>query len=461
MSSNHTYVSQREWQAMQQRVGCVDAYVISREEEARRLQAEAERMRREIQQMQTMNRQTVDQAVQNMANSYRNALQGTKTGWNSQLTSEEADFRDQIQSMVNRVRNVSGHLNLADTRIENLSQQYAQAFQNLAARRTQGKERALLVQQEMDSLLNRIRALNPERFLPVQYSALETMNASLAANIRTGDYQAASVVAQNGILSASRMLTQLILLNEEYSRQLFRTQNAAAELEARINSLASDSGVLRAEMNAEMQEYEYDIAYWSRGRFDSICQQLSHIQTGIRSGRMSTQDLVQAEASIHQLEEQLTECDQEARNNLAGSVFVEDTAVRLYNTLTQSGWSLTESGFHQDDGRNPYTMQYDDGFGSNVSVVVSRGANATEPVYSIEVFGIDEYRATEIKEGVHAAVRREGLEVRGIERRNDCHLNPTPQAFITNTVNGAIQRTAARHTTQQAVNRSSGTRDRF
>lgn len=453
MSSNHTLVSREEWQAMRRRVADVDAYVINREEEAKRLRRAAEQMRREIEQIQTVNRQVIDQAVLVMSNSYRDALRGTKDRFASRLMSEGTDFQRQIQSMVTQIRDLSGHLNLADAQIETLSRQYAEVFQNLAAQRTQGRERALMIQQEMDQFLNRIRALNPERFLPVQYSALETMYASLTANIRSGDYQAASVVAQNGILTASRMLTQLILLNEEYNRQLFQTQSAAAELEARMNNLSSENGVLWVEMNGEMQEYEYDIAYWSRGTFDRLRQELNQIQTGIKSGRMSMQDLIQAQNSIHQLETQLNQCDQEARNNLAGSVFVEDTAVRLYNTLTQRGWSLTESGFHRDDGRNPYTMQYDDGFGSNVSVVVSRGTNAVEPTYSIEVFGMDDYRATEIKEGVHAAVRQEGLEVRGIERRNDCHLNPTPQAFISNTVNGAMQQ----HTTSIP----SGKRGRF
>lgn len=443
MSSNHTYVSQREWQAMQQRVANVDAYVISREEEAKRLRAEAEQMRREIQQMQTVNRQAVNHAVQELSSSYQNTVQSAKERFSSHLTSEGSNFRNQMQSMVNQIRDLSGHLNLADSRIEGMARQYAEAFQNLAAQKEQGRERALLIQQEMDQFLNRIRALNPERFLPVQYSALETMYASLLTNIRSGDYQAASVVAQNGILSASRMMTQLILLNEEYNCQLFRAQSAAAELREQIHRLDSRDGVLRVEMNGQMQDFDYDIAHWSGGTYDDLCQQFNQICTGIESGRMTTQDLIQAQNTLDQLSLQLHQCDQEARNNLAGAVFVEDTATRLYNTLTARGWSLTESGFHQEDDRNPFTMQYDDGFGSNVSIVVSPGANAAEPIYSMEVFGMDEYRATQIKEGVHASVRQEGLEVRGIERRNDCHLNPNPQAFINNTVTNAMrQRTA-------------------
>lgn len=453
MSSNHTYVSQREWQAMQQRVASVDAYVISREEEAKRLRAEAEQMRREIQQIQTVNRQAVDQAVQDLSNSYRIALQGAKDRFSSRLTSEGSNFQGQIQSLLNQVRELSGHLNLADSRIESMARQYADAFQNLAAQKEQGRERALLIQQEMDQFLNRIRALNPERFMPVQYSALETMYASLAANIRSGDYQAASVVAQNGILSASRMMTQLILLNEEYNRQLFRAQSAAAELREQIHRMDSKDGVLRVEMNGQMEDFEYDIAHWSGGTYGNLCRQFNQICNDIESGRMNTQELIQAQNSLHQLGLQLHQCDQNARNRLAGSIFVEDTATRLYNTLTERGWSLTESGFHQEDDRNPFTMQYDDGFGSNVSIVVSRGANVTEPVYSMEVFGMDEYRATEIKEGVHAAVRQEGLEVRGIERRNDCHLNPNPQAFINNMVTSAMR--------QQAVHTSGVRQGRF
>lgn len=443
MSSNHTWVSDQEWAEMQRRVQNADAYVINREAEARRLQEEARQRRREIEQMQSINRQAVDATIADYSHAYQQTLQAAGSQFRARLTAEEGSFQHQIQSLVDRVRTVSGQLDLADAQVEYLARTYNDAFLALAAQRTQGRERAESVRQELDRLMERIRALNPERFLPEQFTTLESMRAALSANMRTGDYQAAMAVSQNAILSASRLLTRLLLLNEEYNQQLYRTQSAAASLEERIAALDTRDGVLAVDLRGQRQEMDYDIDYWSSGEFGEIRQQLTRIQADITGGRMDTGELRRAQRIIDQMGQQLEQCDRQARNRLAGSVFVEDTAAILYNSLTQSGWSLQESGFHHDDGRQPYTMQYDDGHGSNVSIVVSQGHDVTAPVYSMEVFGTDEYRATAIKEGVHATVRQSGLSVQGIERRNDCHLNPTPQAFIDNMINqSASQRTA-------------------
>lgn len=439
MSSNHTLVSRREWQEMQRRVAETDAYVINREAEIRRLNAEAANRRREIEQMRAANQQAVNQSIQALADAYRDTLQAADNQISSQISVESDSFRQQFQSMVDRVRDISGQLSRADLQTDTLARQYNEAFQQMVAQTAQGRERALAIWQELDYFLTRIRELSPERFLPGEYATLEALRASLDANISSGDYQAAIAVSQNSILTASRVLTQLVLLNEQYDRQLFQTQTDAAELASRIDRLSSQAGVLSVELNGEQQEYEYDIAYWSNGGFDRICQQFDQLCAQLESCRMSTQEVVQARRTIERLGMELEQCDQRARNALAGSVFVEDTAVRLHNSLSDRGWSLEESGFHADEARNPFTMQYEDGHGNTVSIVVSSGENAAHPTYAIEAFAENERRASLIKDGVHAAAAQEGLEVEGVTCRNDCHLNPTPQAFITNMVNETLQ----------------------
>lgn len=440
MSSNHTRVSNREWQAMQRRIADTNAYVINRAEEARRIREEAERRSREIAAMHEANQRAINQAVSTLENAYRTTLQDARNQFATQVSDQSTDFQNQLQAMLADVRSISGQLTRSDGRVDALARQYNDAFQARLARTERGRQRAEAVLHELDRFMQQIQTLNPERFMPSEYAALQALRASVAANIQVGDYQAAVVVSQNSILTASRVLTQLTLLSENYNQQLTEVRTAASSLNTRMTQLASNAGVLSIEVDGEQVEYEYDIRYWSNGAFGQLQQQLAAVETQLASGRMSLQDLAQSRIRVEQIGSQLDQCDQRARRDMAGSVFVEDTAVRLHSSLTERGWTLEEAGHHADEARNPYTMQYEDGNGNTVSIVVSSGEKADEPSYAIEVFAEDEYRAGIIKEGVHASMVDEGLQIEGIEYRDDCHLNPDPQTFTVNMVREALRR---------------------
>lgn len=436
MSSNHTRISNREWEAMRQNVSETNAYVIRRQEEARRIAQAAEQRRREIIVEQERNRQAVNQAINAMSNAYRNTLRTAGNRFASEVQTRGAEFDRQISSLQQDLRQASGQLDRADSRVDALARQYNEAFQALLAQTAQGKERAERIKEELDRFMEQIRALDPERFMPGEYASLAALQASVNANIAAGDFSAATIVSQNSILTASRMLTRLTIMNQAFEERLTQLRNVSVRVEQRLNELESEDGVL----SVDGQDYEYDIAYWSGGEFARIRQEYSRIYEQLESGRMNERDLEVVSQSLARLEQQIEQCDQRARQEMVGSIFVEDTAVRLHNNLAGRGWNLEQAGHHADEAKNPYTLVYEDGNGSTVSIVVSSGQQADKPTYAIEVFSDDQVRASIIKEGVHASMASEGLQIEGIERRDDCHLNPTPQAFIRNTVNEAMSR---------------------
>lgn len=440
MSSNHTHVSSNEWSAMQQRVADTNAYVINRAAEARRLHEEAERRSREIAAAHAANMRAIDEAVTALNNAYRNTLREVRGDFDARVAEESADFQRQIQDMLQDVRDASGRISRTDSRVNELAREYNAVFQDRLAQRAHSQDRAQMVLQELDRFLEQIRALNPERFAPADYVTLQTLRASTEANIQAGDYSAALVVSQNGILTASRVLTQLTLDNARFHEELVAARNEAATVVNRVEELASDDGVLSIEVDGTQQEFDYDIAYWSNGDFDALRERLATAEARLASGELSMQELAHIRSEIGQLRAQLDRCDQAARRSMAESIFVEDTAVRLHNSLTQRGWELVEGGHHEDEAREPYTLEYEDGNGNTVSIVVSPGEKSDEPIYAVEVFSEDEYRAAIIKEGIHASMAEEGLQITGIERRDDCHLNPTPEAFQQNMVEEAQRR---------------------
>lgn len=440
MSSNHTRVSAREWEQMNQRIASTDAYVIRRNREVLRIRAEAERRNQEIAAAHEANMRQISRAVDTLAQAYQNTLQQVRGQISSEIAAQSADFQGQLQQLLNDVRNVSGRIGRSDSRVDALARQYDAIFQARLDQCAQGKERAQAILQELDRFLEQIRQLRPEQFVPGDYAALQALRASVAANIQAGDYQAATVVSQNSILTASRVLTQLTLENEAYNQQLTQARTEAATVSNRVEELCAQGGVLSVEVGGEQQDYEYDIAYWSDGSFDALRQRLEAAQARLSSGQLSLQALTQTRNEIAQLQTQLEQCDQRARRAMASSVFVEDTAARLHNSLTERGWELVEGSHFDDEAKEPYTLEYTDGNGNVVSIVVSPGEKTEEPIYAVEVFAEDEYRGAIIKEGIHASMAQEGLQIEGIERRDDCHLNPTPEAFRQNMVQEAQQR---------------------
>lgn len=440
MSSNHTRVSAREWSEMQQRIADTNAYVINRAEEAQRIRAEAERRSREIAAAHEANTRAVNQAVNTLVNAYQRTLEEAQGQFAARIAAQSADFRGQLQEMLQEVRNVSDSLRRSDSRVDALARQYHDAFQARLTQVGQGKERAQAIVQELDRFLRQIQELNPERFAPGDYAALGALRASAAANIRTGDYQAAAIVSQNSILTAARILTRLTLANETYNQQLAEARTEAAAVANHVEELSSRDGVLSVEIGGEQQEYEYDIAYWSDGGFDALRNQLAAAEARLSSGGLSVRELAETRNEIAQIRTRLEQCDQRARRAMAGTVFVEDTVSRLDNSLSDRGWELVEAGHHEGDAREPYALRYDDGNGNTVSIVVSAGEKTDEPIYALEVFSEDAVRASIIKEGIHASMEEEGVRIEGIERRDDCHRNPTPEVFRQNMVAEARQR---------------------
>ncbi len=440
MSSNHTRVSVREWTEMQQRIAELDAYVVNSALEVSRLHAEAERRRREIAAAREASTRAVNQAAQALADAYQVTLQDLGTGFASEIAAQSSDFRNQLQSMLADARTVSGRLGRSDARVEALAGAYDEAFRARLEQTAQGRERADLVLQELDWFLQQIREMNPEQFMPGDYASLQALRASINASVRAGDYQAAVAVSQSSILSASRVLTQLTLANERFHRQLAEARGAAAAVANRMEELASPDGMISVTVSGQKMEYPYDIAYWSNGDFVSLRRQLSQAEAHLASGRLSMQELAQTQVEIDRIRRQLDRCDQRSRHALASSVFVEDTAVRLHNSLSERGWELVDGGYHANEVKEPYTLQYEDGSGNTVSIVVSPGEKPDEPIYAVEVFSESESHAGMIKDGIHSSVEEAGLRIEEIQCRDDCHLNPTPELFKQNMIEQARRR---------------------
>ena len=357
MSSNHTLVSRQEWSEMQRQVGGLQAYLINSELETTQLRHEYERRIQEIEAARAENTRVVEQAVNALENAYRTTLQEARGQFSEQIGEHSNEFHQQLQDILNDVNNISGQLGRADSRLRTLASRYDAAFQARLEQLTQGAQRAEMILEELDRLLGQIQQLNPERFRPVDYTTLQTLRNSVEQNIQNGDYQAATLVSQGSILTATRVLAQLTVDNDTYGRQLEAARIEMANLQNRINELASDAGVLAVEVQGQRQEFDYDINYWSNGEFQEIQNRLTQVQARLMEPDLSVAELNELGNQVNSLQNELEQCDQRARRAMAGSVFVEETADRLSEILGEQGWEATIDQHHGEDAKAPYTME--------------------------------------------------------------------------------------------------------
>lgn len=435
MSSYHVRVSNNEWEQMQRDIAQAEAYRVRSEQEIARLQRLEQERRRELSRIQESNRQAIGRAVDYIAVSFRNNINQMSNLTQNQIRAQAESFENQINNIRSQAAQLDSRIDSSRATIERIAQQYNDAFQSILQTMGNGRNRAEAFLSELDRMLEQIQSLHPERFVSANYSQLLTMRANTASNIATGDYQAAIIASQTGILNASRTLAQLIAYNEQYDQLYADVRSRLNNLQSRIDAYTSQDGTIVVNVGNELMEFDYDIGFWSHGVFDSINAEINTFNEQMeQSSRvpMSLENLENISRRIEVLDGQLSRCDVEARQDFASAITVEDSVSRLHNGLENRGWSLVDSGRVDEDSRKPYTLTYEDGAGNTVSFVIASGQNPDEPAFFCEAFSEDAPTANMIKDGMGAVLREEGLQSQNTERRNDCSSNTSPDAFINN-----------------------------
>lgn len=433
MSSNHTLVSVREWNEKQRRIAATEAYIINRQEEVRRIAELIQERRREIETIRQSNQAAIQQSVATLENMFNENVALVRGRINTQLRTQTDSFGSQLQGLHSELRNTESRLSAFDQRINTLATTFNDVFQEYAEQEQNSSGRANVILNEIESLIGLIEQLNPQQFYPAEYATLISLRESIRANINAGDYQAAILVSQNSVLQATSLLARLQLANEQYSMRINAIRENVTGMRQRIETLSSKDGVLTTEIDGLVEEYDYDISFWSNGKFDTIVQEFCRLENCLYNENLTMGQLNQIAESFNVLDDNITVCDSNARQERISALIAADAALRLHNGLVNSNWNLEESGYKDGDERNPYIMSYTDAAGNTVSFVVSP-EEINEPRIAMEVFSDDKELAELTKDGIHEVLEDEGLTIEGREQRDDCHLNPNSETFIENAV---------------------------
>lgn len=438
MSSSYTTISCASWDRMQETIASADAYQVKSQEELGRLRELEAAQRARLERLSWENQQAVEQSLDALAEAYRTAEVRLQRQAHTRMADQGNQFVGRLDELRRRAARTEERAAALLGEADGLAEAYNGMIGPVLAGQGQGEERAHATLKEVDRLLDQIRTLHPEVLLPAEYASLEALRSSIAANMETGDFQAALAVSQGSVLRASRILTRLAALSQRQEVLSARLREQAAELQAKAERLASPGGTLSFELDGAATELPYDISFWSHGTFDGIAREIAGLNRYLQStASLGEGNLRAAEDQIARLEELLNTCDREARRELAGAAAVEHTVQRLYAGLDARGWSLNDSGWQDGDSRKSYSMIYADGLGNAVSIVVAGGETPETPSFFYEAFSESKGMAAVVKADVGAVLQEEGLIPGLVTERNDCARSPA--AFIARAEQEAAQ----------------------
>ena len=453
MSSSHTLVSNNEYNAMLDYISSADAQVLASREEAQRIAELVRQKEREVSAIKAEGRRLTEDAIRNLRDTFEENKERIRDSAGNEISRQSEDFDSALGEIVSSLSESSSKLRNLDSKLDSISQSFTEVFNAYSGKIENSKTRAESILNQLEQLISQIEELNPSKFHPQEYARLNVSRNMIRDSISHGDYNAAISTSQSNIRDASRLWATLIVDSEKYNAIFSDVSDRMIALNERFERLFSEESCLSVELNGETTEIDYNADFWSYGKLGGLRQIYNECETLLRSDSITMTQLEQLSRNVDTLDAQLTNCDESARKERAASLFVANTAMQLHGSLAGSGWYIADgSGYTDEDPRQPYHMQYEDGSGNTVSVVISPQEYGN-PAFAIEVFSDDDALASITKDSVHVSLQNDGVEIESREVRHDCGNYSSAENFEQSAIKEAQQALRQRRQQVRQLNR--------
>lgn len=418
---------------MQETIRATDAFRIQSQAEIAWLQAAESEQRKQLEALRRDISHSVNSACDVLSLTFRDAHMKLGEDARTQISDQADRFGTQIHDLRRSVKDISFRASEASETVDRLASDFSKAVTALLGNETQEEKRAKQTVEELDKLIEKLRALQPAGETLSALISIEGMRQSAANCISTGDFQAALIITQGSIMTASRALINAIVQRERSDAELEKIHDGFSSLQSRVRQLASKEGSLSYKIGEETFECAYDVDYWSHGLFGEISKQTDELGDRIQKAGKTTatpEFLRDLALRVETLGLRLEACDMEARQDLAGTLALENTVQKLYFGLEERGWTIDSSGHQDDDVRKPYAMTCTDSAGNVISIVGAGGERPETPSFFYEAFADNVGMAALVKESVAATLQTEGIDIESDIERSDCASISSPDDFI-------------------------------
>lgn len=347
-----------------------------------------------------------------------------------EVRGEVSEMHREIKSAQEDVDQAKRAVDALDKRVTEVAKQFDQNLRKIADRLAGERDRAQYYSNAFSLLVEHIDALHPDKLTPGKAELLHDTQSFLAVNIKNGDYQAAIGLAQSNIPDAVTLQSELERLNDEFDRLAVAVRRQLLDIRQIIQRLSDPGANSRdIEIGRGDSVYEFtfngDVGYWTSGVFSKLTSKFDDEQRLIEDTYISEMDLENLRLAIKALpayHARFDRCLAFALEEFEMSGRIQVTAMKVLEALTHDGsWTLTGSGFENEDVRLSYSELFTDGKGNRAAVVISpekpsnrRGHEADAPIALEACDGetcISETMCGILRSAIEARLRSGGLEV--------------------------------------------------
>jgi hypothetical protein len=306
---------------------------------------------------------------------------------------------------------------------------------------------------ELQGLVSTSGALRPSKFEPRDFAALSEQLNRAQESFEQGHYQASIAIGQVRLTDAARLLERLAVRNAIFNENARSAGLRLSNLANRI-ALLDDSvkPVIAYTIDGTDYQLPFNLDYWTRGRFSQLRQEYGRLsqalEAAISDSHSDENALLDIERQVAALSTQLDLLETTGREELLRSQSVGGMAIRIHSALIDQGWQLTNSGYVQEDNRQPYTLRYTDTAGNEVALLIaSAGSEGQSGEIAIEAFtpdGANSVYTDDVKNSFQDSLLAAGMLPERVERHSDCASNSNAETFIRRAAEEATQANLSR-----------------
>lgn len=386
MSYNETYVNDDIWRKRQEEVKKDEAFVIKTKSKIEEIDRYINNKKNDYANICNNNEKRLDHALSSLMDSFNKSMDSIKTAGDMAVINAKNNFKNQVSDIRSDIKKTGADISIINVKINEVATAFNETFKSIVDAQNSEADKANCYATHLKDILDQISHLYPEIHKPMEYNGLVNKYNNLNNNISSGTYLADIAVAQTGILEASKLLTELIAINEHANIMLQEIYKECSDIKKNMMKLTSDEAVLSIVVDGETEEYEYNIRRWS----ERLCDGLSfndiekeYCQQEEKLGRTcSIEELQIIKQNLDVIKRKLSLCDSESRELMMGAVAAANTAESMVSALNAAGWDITT--VENNDERDPITMKGDDGAGNEVAVVISSGGESPSVSWYID-----------------------------------------------------------------------------
>lgn len=272
-----------------------------------------------------------------------------------------------------------------DEKIGRQREEYQRALQNLFDRQDileqEENAREELARQWLQGsqrMVNFLRdQFDHERFLPGRLSQILFRLEFAQNNLAQGLWESSLQHSQQAFLHLNELHLDLEQRVLEWEAEYDCAYRAIREV---IHDLELNAKVTAFGLQGEELPEEVDLDYWSGGKYQELlnnCQQVLEILLQDRQ-QIPAEDLQRTHTEwLPDITKRLESIIYEARLNALNSQLRMNIAERALQALENHGFTLSESGYSDEDMRSSFTACLDNPDGSQVTIQVLPGDNST------------------------------------------------------------------------------------